>query len=226
MSSRMGGTGANKTAFCLKIFNKAQLMKDKTGDQAFRALEVMRSMKTLKELRDNVTGDQKICIVDMFGTMGTKAQICYAMEPLWHGSLRRILKLMDDKDSEFYIAHRRSSALEKRLLSSHQSSFMPMQGVPAFGSGDSADSADGSDKFEIKMHLIRFYGACIAGAIDYMSSYNVAHRQICPENCMFDRSGYPKLVDFGACKRFPYKDFKDGKLLGKSYTLVGLTGTY
>jgi len=60
-------------------------------------------------------------------------------------------------------------------------------------------------------HQAKFYGAGILLAIGYLHSKDIAYRDMKPENCLIDKNGYPKLVDFGFAK----------VITGKSYTLCG-----
>jgi protein kinase A len=57
----------------------------------------------------------------------------------------------------------------------------------------------------------KFYGAAVLLAIAYLHSKDIAYRDMKPENCLIDKDGYPKLVDFGFAK----------VITGKSYTLCG-----
>jgi CRP-like cAMP-binding protein/tRNA A-37 threonylcarbamoyl transferase component Bud32 len=57
----------------------------------------------------------------------------------------------------------------------------------------------------------QFYGAGIILAIAHLHSKNIAYRDMKPENCLIDKDGYPKLVDFGFAK----------VIVGKSFTLCG-----
>lgn len=57
----------------------------------------------------------------------------------------------------------------------------------------------------------KFYGAGILLAIAYLHSKDIAYRDMKPENCLIDKEGYPKLVDFGFAK----------VITGKSFTLCG-----
>jgi serine/threonine protein kinase len=57
----------------------------------------------------------------------------------------------------------------------------------------------------------KFYAAGVILAIAYLHSKEIAYRDMKPENCLIDKFGYPKLVDFGFAKI----------INGKSYTLCG-----
>lgn len=60
-------------------------------------------------------------------------------------------------------------------------------------------------------HQAKFYAAAVACALGYLHSKDIAYRDMKPENCLVDKQGYPKLVDFGFAK----------VITGKSYTLCG-----
>jgi CRP-like cAMP-binding protein len=60
-------------------------------------------------------------------------------------------------------------------------------------------------------HQAKFYGAAVICALGYLHSKEIAYRDMKPENCLIDKFGYPKLVDFGFAK----------VITGKSYTLCG-----
>ncbi|KAI8909856.1 hypothetical protein DFJ77DRAFT_512718 [Powellomyces hirtus] len=47
----------------------------------------------------------------------------------------------------------------------------------------------------------RFYVAQILLALDELHRHNFIHRDVKPENCLIDASGYIKLADFGSCIR-------------------------
>ena len=57
----------------------------------------------------------------------------------------------------------------------------------------------------------KFYTAGVLLAISYLHSKDIAYRDMKPENCLIDKQGYPKLVDFGFAK----------VITAKSYTLCG-----
>jgi serine/threonine protein kinase len=59
----------------------------------------------------------------------------------------------------------------------------------------------------------KFFIANILLALEYLHSRNILHRDVKPENLVFDRKGYLKLCDFGISRKL-----KDGKVLCSSGT--------
>lgn len=57
----------------------------------------------------------------------------------------------------------------------------------------------------------KFYGVGVLLAIAYLHGRDIAYRDMKPENCLVDKFGYPKLVDFGFAK----------VIQGKTFTLCG-----
>ena len=60
---------------------------------------------------------------------------------------------------------------------------------------------------------VRFYGAQIALAIEYLHKIGIIYRELTPENILMDENGYLKLADFGMAKKL-----KDDE---KTLTLCG-----
>jgi cGMP-dependent protein kinase 1 len=60
-------------------------------------------------------------------------------------------------------------------------------------------------------HQAKFYAAGVLLALGYLHNKSIAYRDMKPENCLVDKFGYPKLIDFGFAK----------VITGKSFTLCG-----
>jgi CRP-like cAMP-binding protein len=60
-------------------------------------------------------------------------------------------------------------------------------------------------------HQAKFYAIGVLNALAYLHAKDIAYRDMKPENCLIDKDGYPKLVDFGFAK----------VISGKSFTLCG-----
>jgi protein kinase A len=58
----------------------------------------------------------------------------------------------------------------------------------------------------------KFYGAGVLLGLAYLHSKDIAYRDMKPENCLVDKDGYPKVVDFGFAKIIKNS---------KTYTLCG-----
>jgi CRP-like cAMP-binding protein len=58
----------------------------------------------------------------------------------------------------------------------------------------------------------KFYGAGVLLGLAYLHSKDIAYRDMKPENCLVDKDGYPKVVDFGFAKVIKNT---------KTYTLCG-----
>lgn len=59
----------------------------------------------------------------------------------------------------------------------------------------------------------KFYGAGVLLGLIHMHQRDIAYRDMKPENCLVDKMGYPKIVDFGFAKII--------RIGTKSYTLCG-----
>jgi serine/threonine protein kinase len=53
----------------------------------------------------------------------------------------------------------------------------------------------------------KFYAAGVLLAVAYLHSKNIAYRDMKPENCLIDKNGYPKVVDFGFAKEITNRSF-------------------
>lgn len=49
-----------------------------------------------------------------------------------------------------------------------------------------------------------FIVTCLASALEFLHRKKILHRDVKPDNIMFDEHGFPSLTDFGIC--YPYKD--------------------
>lgn len=53
----------------------------------------------------------------------------------------------------------------------------------------------------------KFYSSCIVLILQYLHSKNIVYRNIKPENCLLDKMGYLKLIDFRFSKIISFKTF-------------------
>jgi serine/threonine kinase 32/serum/glucocorticoid-regulated kinase 2 len=63
----------------------------------------------------------------------------------------------------------------------------------------------------IYLHIIyiEFIVACLVLALEYLHSIGVIHKDIKPENILFDTEGYVKLTDFGIARIMSSDNAKD-----------------
>lgn len=50
--------------------------------------------------------------------------------------------------------------------------------------------------------VTRFFIACLIKALESVHDANVIHRDVKPENLVFDNDGYLRLTDFGVARRW------------------------
>ena len=48
---------------------------------------------------------------------------------------------------------------------------------------------------------VRFLVACLIAALEYCHAQGVVHRDVKPENLVFESSGYLRLTDFGISRK-------------------------
>ena len=85
---------------------------------------------------------------------------------------------------------------------------------------DRQDTVPRSPLGGFDLNVVRFYGANIIIAFDFLASKGIVYRDLKPENLLIDKDGYIKVVDFGFAKVLPYTD-SSGKIIDKTYTLCG-----
>ena len=52
----------------------------------------------------------------------------------------------------------------------------------------------------------KFMAACVISALEYLHSKNIVHRDVKPENLVFDENGYLLLTDFGIARKMPHQE--------------------
>ena len=56
-------------------------------------------------------------------------------------------------------------------------------------------------------HAAKFYAAGVILGLEHLHNKDIAYRDMKPENCLIDKLGYPKIVDFGFAKIIDSKSF-------------------
>jgi len=56
---------------------------------------------------------------------------------------------------------------------------------------------------------VKFIFACLLLGLDYIHDYSIIHRDIKPENIVLERSGYPRITDFGISRPYRQNNAKE-----------------
>lgn len=62
---------------------------------------------------------------------------------------------------------------------------------------------------KLSLKVTRFYIMELVNALEYLHSHKVVHRDIKPQNILFDNNFHLKLADFNASKRIDYEKVKE-----------------
>ena len=168
-------------------------------------LTMFSSHKTIKEVK---LEDFKILKVIGRGSFGKVCLVEYipTKEIFAMKSLKKDLLIEEDQIESTILEKEILQKIDHPFLCSlifcFQSEDRIFFVMPFLSGGELFQHLKKFKRFSEKM--VKFYGAQIAIALQYLHDKNIIYRDLKPENILLDEKGYLKLVDFGMAKKLDY----------------------